>query len=199
MKKIKVLENALVIPKVLNDFETFFATYNHKRTSTVIIGDEFPKQVLLKGLININKHPELAATRFILSLSRVDLDLIRKATLMGFRDVIPLDLDDNIWIDRFNFSCSGLPQVVKNPTPQMTMKSISAVQVPARVVWINKSLNLGESKIQLNPGSQLKLNGGLADFLGIKGISLKVIEKRTENSDIASLPVTYVSGRYQRD
>lgn len=179
--KIRVLREHHIVPQIIEDFGTFFDSYNHQRTSTVIIGDEFSEQDLFAGLIEINRHPELAATRIILSLSHIDSDLIRKATLMGFRDVIPLDLSNNIWFQRFNFSASGLPQQYKNPTPQMTLRGISGIKVPARVAWIKRDLMWIETKITMDQGAQFKLVGGLADYLGAKAVSLNVVEKRDTN------------------
>ena len=92
-RKLQIsLESDGVETTFVAEFSTLFDTYNHKRTSTVIIGDEFTKRDLMEGLSNTHKNPEPAATRLILSISCLDTSTIRKVIFMGFRDVIPLDL-----------------------------------------------------------------------------------------------------------
>ncbi|SMF32247.1 hypothetical protein [Pseudobacteriovorax antillogorgiicola] len=179
--KIKLLKNNHIVPIILHDFDSLFEQYNHRRTSVVIIGDEFNDNDLYSGFQHILDQPELAGTRFIVSLSRSDNDLVHKAVQLGFRDILPLDLQDKAWLQRFDFASSGTGATFAQPVPQMTLRNICAVNIPARMVWIGADHIRLETRMKIDPGSKFKLMGGLAEYLGTKWLTLTVVEHQRTN------------------
>ena len=85
------------------DFEvTFFASVdeitsslNAKRVSIVIIGDEGEESQCIQAIDTLSNLPVIQGARLILSQSIMNVNLCRHASGNGFRDIIPINLDEN--------------------------------------------------------------------------------------------------------
>ena len=98
-----------------NGFEvTFFKTLDSllkelqsTRVPVIVVGDEGPEVSVAKAISTLGTMPEIQGARLILSTLRNSLTTLRAATCEGFRDIFNLDMDDELWIERFIFSTSG--------------------------------------------------------------------------------------------
>lgn len=181
-EKIRALRALSIKTVVLRDFDNLIESYKHHRTTTVVIGDEFPESVLEAGIMKIIHHPEFTGTRMILSYKQCSRALLQKVLQLGFRDIMPIDMNDQVWVKRFLFSSGNKgSRVPACPTPQVTTNAISAIQVPTRIVWIDRSRLRIETKMKLEKGNQVKLIGGLADYLGVKSLTARIINHHTNN------------------
>lgn len=180
-KKINTLRSRHIEVSLLSSFQQLFEAYNTLRTSAVIIGDEFSEDELIDGIQDMSNHPDLDSTRFILSISKNNEIIVQKSWQHGFRGVLPLDLDDETWFQRFDFATSGSKTKFPHAASQMTLSHISAVRIPTRLVWIDKDFVQIESKVKLEEGARFKLMGGLANYLGVKWVTLSVRKHRMTN------------------
>lgn len=176
-QKVKLLQKYHIAVKLLSDFQSLLKAYGENRLNTIIIGDEGDQQQLENAMMRLSNHPEYAGVRFILSLSRSHAENVNRAVDLGFRDIIPVDLTDSLWLRRYAFASSGRPTELNPPHPQMSMQAIASVQIPGRIAWLtNKELWL-ETRLTPPVGSELNISGGLADLLGLKQVRLKVMNR----------------------
>lgn len=175
-EKIDILKKLKVEVKVLPDFIALARTYPNARLNTIIIDDEIIGGKASEQLGKLSSHPEYAGVRFILSINSSSREATQRAVSLGFRDVIPLDLNNDQWLRRYSFAASGQAADMAEPYPQITMKTISALHIPARIAWINETELWLESRLTPPVGTHLTLGGGIADSIGVKHLTLKVKE-----------------------
>ncbi len=175
-EKIDVLKKMKVEAKVLPDFQSLVRAYATARLNTIVVDDTIIDAKASEQLGKLSSHPEYAGVRFILSISLDQADIIERAISLGFRDVIPLDLSSDQWARRYSFASSGRALDMAEPYPQITMKNISALHIPARIAWMNDTELWIESRLTPAVGTQLTLGGGIANYLGVKHLTLKVME-----------------------
>jgi hypothetical protein len=178
-EKIDILKKLKVDVKVLPDFPTLARTYPSARLNTIVIDDGLIDSKNSELLGRLTSHPEYAGVRFILSITRHQNDIVDRAISLGFRDVIPLDGSADLWVRRYSFASSGQAADMAEPYPQITMKNISALHIPARIAWMNDKELWLESRLTPPVGTILTLGGGVAEFLGVKHLTLKVMAHHT--------------------
>lgn len=170
----------VTVTQVYN-FQELSERFNQKRSSLIIIGDELGEDVLLDQLPKICSKPEFSGVRFILSFSRPSPKLSHLAVVLGFRDIISIDLPVSNWIKRFEFSAASSEMHWQEAIPQMTSHSISAVSIPARITWLDSNELRLESKIIMPKGSTARLTGKISEDLGLASISIRVLEHSRTN------------------
>ncbi len=180
-KKISALQKSHIGVWVVEDFSRLFQRFNERRSSTIIIGDEVAGNELQEGLAKISLHPEFVGVRFILSLTKPNTALTKKVMQLGFRDIIALDLDTKTWLHRFRFASLDQEKNLAPPVPQMTLRNISGIHIPSRIVWVAKNSLRFECRIKLAKGSKVRFRGGLADFVGAKWITLTILAHQRTN------------------
>lgn len=176
-RKVNLLQKYHISVRLLSDFQSLLKAYSENRLNTIIIGDEGDTQQLENAMMRLSNHPEYAGVRFILSLSRSHAQNVNRAVDLGFRDIIPIDLGDSLWLRRYAFASSGRPTELNPPHPQMSMQGIASVQIPGRVAWITEKELWLETRLTPPVGTELSLSGGLADLLDLKQIRLKVMNR----------------------
>ncbi|WP_141735662.1 hypothetical protein [Oligoflexus tunisiensis] len=174
-EKIDILKKVKVEVKVLPDFPALARTYPATRLNTIVIDDGILDGKNLDLLGRLTSHPEYAGVRFILSISHHQNEIVKRAIALGFRDVIPIDLSPDLWIRRYSFAASGQAADMADPYPQVTMKNISSLHIPARIAWMNERELWLESRLTPPVGTILTLGGGLAELMGVKHLTLKVM------------------------
>ena len=120
-----------------NDINSLLDYYSKKRVNVIVISDDFRKEILQATLTQISSLPNLYGVRLILSVQQNVPSLIKQAYELGFRDIIPFDLDGRQWLHRFLFSISGSEIPFTSPHPHVGLKAIGGVFIPARIVWIS--------------------------------------------------------------
>jgi len=174
-EKIDILKKLKVEVKVLADFQTLARTYPAARLNTIIIDDSILDSKNSELLGRLTSHPEFAGVRFILSITQNQNEAVNRAIALGFRDVIPIDLSADFWVRRYSFASSGQAADMAEPYPQITMKNISALHIPARIAWMNDRDLWLESRLTPPVGTLLTLGGGIAEYLGVNHLTIKVM------------------------
>ena len=86
-----------------------------RRVTSIIVGDEGPEVVVLKAISLLNRMPEIQGAKLILSCSRYSPTVLRAAACDAFRDILPICLNREEWVDRFVFATGN--QDVKMVSP----------------------------------------------------------------------------------
>lgn len=160
-----------------SDLPQLIQAFSVQRAGTVVLSDEGSQEDSRALMIRACATPELYGVRFILSLRDQRAETLRTAYGLGFRDIIPSDLEKRAWLRRFLFSTSVAPTSLPQPHPMMSLNAISAVHVPARVIWVSPSRMRIETRVSAGIGSKLHMSGPIADYLGLKTATLTVLEK----------------------
>lgn len=145
-----------------------------RRAGILFISDDGPDLEIRAKISVLTEMPEFKAARLILICQNRYPDVFWWAAGSNFRDFLPLDLPNDLWVQRVIFSCGAQPHPFTQPSGQVTMNNISAVELPARVIWLSSGRIRIECRMRPPLGSQLKLTGQLADELGLKHISITV-------------------------
>lgn len=162
-------------------FNALMTTFTEQRVATIIVGDEGPFEHVQKLIQKMAILPELAGVRLILSFSGNHPELTRTAYQSGFRDIIPIDLDNKSWAQRLLFSSAGSAANILSPVPQVLLNNVSSINLPARITWMSSKRICIETKASPPKDTVLKLKGPVAENLGVKGITLIVEENRSTN------------------
>lgn len=176
------LNNSNFEVSFFDTFKSLVDTYNEKRVNVIIVGDEDAPKEIQDYINKLSSSPEFHGVRLILSISSYHTNTINRAFHNGFRDIIPLDLDDNQWLQRFLFTVGGVETQFNQPLPQMTLRNISAISVPARIVWISDNLMRIETRIKPKIGDKVQLKGSVVSTLSMKLITLTV--EKIEKTDL---------------
>ncbi len=175
-EKVEILRRFHIEVSMIPDLLTLSRSYSQNRLNTILINDDLIDRNLHESLQKIAVRPEYAGVRMILSKTGVAPDFVSLAVAMGFRDIIPLDLSPEEWIRRYVFASAGHPTDLAEPLPQMGLRNIAALHVPARISWISEKELWLETRLIPPVGSQLNITGGLCELLGVHHVAVKVIE-----------------------
>jgi hypothetical protein len=134
-------------------------------------GTEFDINIKVKTLADM---PEFRGARLVLVTQNRHSSVFEVAAASNFRDLIPINLPDDVWIQRVVYSCGVHPQPFIQPAGQITLNNISALALPARIIWMSDSRIRLECRLRPPVGAKLKLTGKLAEELGVKQISIVV-------------------------
>jgi len=149
-----------------------------KRAKILILGDEWASETAIKHIQTFANIPDIIGARLLLSNSRNDFDLMQAASMEGFRDIIPLDLGDAEWLQRFEFATSGMESILDLHEDLKKFDEKIEVNIPARVVWIGAQTMWIESKALAQVGDTIRLRGAFAERLGLKEIKATITEKQ---------------------
>lgn len=167
--------------KFFNTFRTLTEELKARRASIIIIGDETSESQLQNHIVELSIKPELQGTRFVLTVNRFRPKILKIAACCSFRDIIPLNLPVQTWMMRFFYATAGNSMEFEKPQPQIALNEISAMYMPARIVWINQNEIHLETRVRPEIGSMLSLGGDLARSMGVNSITLKS-KKRSKNN-----------------
>ncbi|RYY97497.1 MAG: hypothetical protein EOO11_10690, partial [Chitinophagaceae bacterium] len=103
---------------------------------------------------------------------------MQSACYEGFRDVLPADLEDTEWLQRFEFATSGLESILDIHDGLRKFEEKIDLQIPARIVWIGPQTMWIESKTMAEIGETIELRGEFAERLGLREIKAVVTEKQ---------------------
>lgn len=147
-----------------------------KRAGVIVISDDGDEAVITRMLAHLMSMPEVQGARLILVRAGHSQALNFLAACASFRDIIPFDLDEKQWLQRFLFAAGSKPMRLPQPTAQITMNAIAAVTFPARITWVSERRLRIECRVRPPAGSALNLHGSFAAATGIPSITLSVVE-----------------------
>lgn len=161
-----------------SNLEALTKEVSTKRARVIVLGDEWDPAVTLRCIHAFASIPDINGARLLLSNSRDNFEVLEAACLEGFRDMIPSDLDDAEWLQRFEFATSGMESILDLHEDLKKFEEKVELLTPARVVWIGPQTMWIESKTIANIGDTIHLRGALAERLGLKEIKAVVTEKQ---------------------
>lgn len=147
-----------------------------KRAAVIVVSDDGDETVTETMVTQLMGIPEVQGARLILVRGAASERLNFLAACANFRDVIPFDLDEKQWLNRFMFATASGPVRLPQPVAQISASHIAAAAFPARLTWISERRLRFESRVRPPAGATLNLGGYLAAALGIPSISCMVVE-----------------------
>ena len=149
-----------------------------KRAAIIVISDGGSKEFASKAVYALMGMPHIQGARMVLTYEDHSPEIKFGASVASFRDIIPMDLTDKQFLQRFIFATATKPLPFIQPAGQVTLNNISAVNMPARITWISKSRLRVECRVKPPIGAILSLKGDLAEAMGTSSISLTVVENQ---------------------
>lgn len=163
------------------NFDTLIKEICVKRAQILILGDEWPSAEAISYAHAFANIPDINAARLLVSNSRNDFALMDAAMNEGFRDIIPADLEDHEWLQRFEFATSGLESILSLHSELDEVAEPVDIVVPARLVWVGAQQVWMETRSCPRVGDNLKVEGGFASSLGLKTLNVQVQQKQQTN------------------
>jgi hypothetical protein len=161
--------------------ENLRTEFESRRAGVILVSDDGPKSRIEKFVLSLSNLPDMRSARLLLITTINHPDILTYAAGGNFRDIIPLDLESKQWLQRIVYATASRPIDFIQPSGQITLNNISSVSMPARVVWISDHRIRLECRIKPPVGSTFTLNGPLAEAMGVKAISLKVMETHKDH------------------
>ncbi len=163
------------------NFDTLIREICVKRAQILILGDEWTGSEAVAYAHAFANIPDINAARLLVSNSRNDFALMEAAMNEGFRDIIPTDLEDHEWLQRFEFATSGMESILKQHSDLDEVAEPIQVIVPARMVWVGAQQMWLETRSCPKVGDTLKMGGGFAKSLGLPFLDAQVLQKQQTN------------------
>lgn len=160
------------------NLEALIKEVSLKRARVIVLGDEWDRDVTLKCIQAFAHIPDINGARLLLTNSKNDYETMQAACLEGFRDIIPSDLEDAEWLQRFEFATSGMESILDLHEDLKKFEEKVELLTPARIVWIGPQTMWIESKTIASIGDTILLRGPFAERLGLKEIKAVVTEKQ---------------------
>jgi hypothetical protein len=157
--------------------DSLIAELETQRAGVIVVSDEGETKRVERIILTLMSLPEIQGARMILTVTKTDADgdrLKYLAACGSFRDIIPMNMDDHQWVQRFTFATAGRPMHYTQPSGQISLNNISAVTLPARVTAIDGQHLRLESRVRPTAGAILSLTGPLAEAMGAPSLTLKV-------------------------
>lgn len=162
--------------------DSFLRELDVRRAGIIIVSDHELPAATKNVFHMLMNTPEIQGAKMIYNCAEPETDLRMLAAGAGFRDIIPESLEDAHWLQRFRFATASRPAEFRQPPVQATMHVISALTLPARIVWISPEQIRIECRVRPPVGATFSLTGALADACGVSALSLKV--RATERSNL---------------
>jgi hypothetical protein len=162
--------------------DAFLRELDIRRAGIIIVSDHELPAVTRNVIHMLMNTPEIQGAKMIFNCSEGAHEIRMLAAGAGFRDIIPESLDDSHWLQRFRFATASRPAEFRQPPVQATMHMISALALPARIVWVSPGQIRLECRVRPPVGSTFSLSGPLADAFGVSALSLTV--RSTERSNL---------------
>jgi hypothetical protein len=154
--------------------DSFLKELDSRRAGIIIVSDHDTLLATEKIFTLLMNTPEIQGAKMIYSCSSASYNLRMFAAGLGFRDIVPEDLDDRHWLHRIRFAVASKPIDFQQPAIQTSMHQISALSLPTRIIWIAKDTMRLECRARAPIGSSFVLSGALADAFGVNSVSLTV-------------------------
>jgi hypothetical protein len=161
---------------ILKGFQEILVATAAGRPSCLLVDTpEGDPDSTLKLMNDLTGLAELNGVRFILSSVTPSTDAMALAVAENFRDILPLKLPDEMWLQRILYT-TAIKATPAFPAPlcEISMNQFAVVRVPARVVWINETHIRIECRGSMQAGSTLQMTGPISQAFGVGHIGLTV-------------------------
>lgn len=149
-----------------------------RRTTIIVLGNLGSTEKEVSALKYLAQRPELQGVRFVLAPAKIDVNTLVLAAAFNFRDIIPIDFHEKLWVERFIFATSTNPTPLTQSPAMVGFNQLATIHVPTRVVWISRDQIWLESRLEAPPGTTISLRGGLAEAVGLSSIKMEVLGSR---------------------
>lgn len=167
---------------IFTSLSGFLVELTTKRPSVIVVSDGGDERVTIRTLKSLIGLPEVQGSRMVMVSTTASEQAAFLAASGNFRDIIPANLEEKLWLTRFIYATAGRAMPYVQPAGQMTLNNISALSLPGRLTWAGERHLRLECRARPPAGAVINLRGPIADTLGIPGVSLKVIA--TERSHL---------------
>ncbi len=187
-----LLKNGYVV-QVFNNIESLISMATTYRPSVIVIDTAMTPSLYIQKCINlISKKAELKAVRKILSVSEYDETLYNLAGANVFRDIIPLNIEDSLWLARFYFATSRKNRPLSPPHYQLKVSEDATISFPARITWISDKHMFIETKANPELGQSFYLDGAFNNT--VKTHNYPLIELQSTKSQDTNLMYRFSRG-----
>lgn len=152
-----------------------------KRAQIIILGDEWSTDAGVRFVHTFANIPDINAARLLLMNTRNDFALMDAAINEGFRDIIPFDLDDAEWLQRFEFATGGVESILALHEGLDRFDEKITISVPARLVWVGGQQLWLETRTCPSLSDTIQLQGSFPQMLGLPHIEVQVQQKQQTN------------------
>ncbi len=153
------------------DVQGFLIEFNRMRAGIVLISDNYPEESLaLADLRFLANMQELGGVRFILVPELKYNNCMSFAACLGFRDIIPIDLGNSLWMSRFLYSTSGAPTLWGDPLGKISLDEPCKVSTPGRLIWFSEKEIRIECKLEPVLDVPLRITGPIVKALDADSI-----------------------------
>lgn len=173
-RKKKILEQHGYLVSCVTSITSLKERVKLQRANIVAVSQDQNPADLCEDILQLAKVTETKGSKWLLFTIRQNTKLQEYAAGANFKDFIPLDLPDKIWMQRFLYATVGHSLNYPIPNGQLSHSSLVNVEFPFRLIWITESKLRLESHVTPSIGSILKLKGHLNSELGTKIIDLNV-------------------------
>lgn len=155
--------------------EILVATAAGRPSCLIVDTPEGDSAGTLKLMNDVTGLAELNGVRFILSSVTPSTDAMALAVSENFRDILPLKLPDEMWLQRILYTtATKATSALPAPLCEISMNQFAVVRAPARVVWINETHIRIECRGTMQTGSTLQMTGPISRSFGVGHIGLTV-------------------------
>ena len=187
-----LMKNGYIV-QVFNNIEALISMATTYRPSVIVLDTALTPSLYIQKCINlISKKAELKGVRKILSVSEYDETLYNLAAANVFRDIIPLDIEDSLWLARFNFATSRKNRPLAPPRYQLKVEEDARISFPARITWINDKHMFIETKASPELGQTFYLDGAFNNT--IKSPNFPLVELQSSKSQDTNLMYRFSKG-----
>ncbi len=150
-----------------------------KRAQIVLLSDAWASGTNLEAIDHVANLPELNGARLILTHSLGSAAVMQAAMNQGFRDIIPDQLSDVEWLQRFEFSTSGMASILELHEPRQKAQEESlTLLAPSRLVWVGSQLLWLETRSCVDIGQAIPLRGPFVESLGLAELEVVVQQRQ---------------------
>jgi hypothetical protein len=172
--KAALLEDRGYKVEFFKTLDSLTKALRNQRVTILVVGDEGPETIISKAVTLLRHMPDIQGARLILSVSKFSQAILRLAASEGFRDMLPLELEDAVWLQRFEFSTGGQPTAFSHGGFEHNLQKSGLIAIPARAVWLTPNRIWIESRVATDIGTRLRLTGPLAQSMGQKSIPIEI-------------------------
>ena len=152
---------------------------SRKRTHIIVVSIPQRDEVISE-IQDLILHPEIRGAKWILSLKAHDREGMDIAAGFNFRDMIPLNLPDKIWLYRMIYAGTAKPMKFQYLFSHLAWKESAKILIPCRFTHLWEQGVRIESQIVPQIGDRLFLEGKIFEQSGIPKFPI-VVSKITQH------------------
>ena len=139
---------------------------SQRRVPIIILNEGQDYEQMKEFILGMAKITEARGSRWVFALSKQHPTLIEIAACTNFRDFIPTNIPDSLWLYRVLYASSSQALDFPIPSTHISLDHPAVFSYPCRVIWINQENIRIECQMSPQIGSEIEVNGELFEMLG---------------------------------